>query len=298
MELPRAEGWIAMRSKPLGLLAAGILLAACGRNTVEQKPVAESTFMPEARPKVDTDLPQQLPVPTVDPATAKSAWVEGVAAYENGGYAEAAQKLEVAVQGRPGDAYASYLLGLSRWKTGDLEGAEKALEGSLAIDATRLKPWTNLARVRMERKDPKGALEAATKALEIDPGSSQALHQEGRALLALNRVDEAEASLLASRGIDPDDGHVANTLGLLLIQRGRPTEAIPHLEAAKAALPHVSYVRNNLGVAYEKTGRLDEARIEYQAALDAGDTKHALASLNRLGPAPVATASTTVAATE
>ena len=85
-----------MRSKPLGLLAAGILLAACGRNTVEQKPVAESTFMPEATPKVDTDLPQQLPVSTVDPATAKSAWVEGVAAYENGGYAEAAQKLEVA----------------------------------------------------------------------------------------------------------------------------------------------------------------------------------------------------------
>jgi len=51
-------------------------------------------------------------------------------------------------------------------------------------------------------------------------------------------------------------------------------------------------------VAYEKTGRTDEARIEYQAALDAGDTKRALASLNRLGPAPVATASTTVAASE
>ena len=49
-------------------------------------------------------------------------------------------------------------------------------------------------------------------------------------------------------------------------------------------------MRNNLGVAYERTGRLDEARIEYQAALDAGDTKHALASLTRLGPSPLASA--------
>jgi len=215
---------------------------------------------------------------------------------ENGAFGDASAKLEVAVSGRPADAYASYLLGLSRWKTGDLEGAERALTGSLAIDATRPKSWINLARVRMERSDAKGALEAATKALEIDPGSAAALHQEGRALLALGRADEAEASLLAARGIDPDDGHVANTLGLLLIQRGRPAEAIPNLEAAKAILPHVSFVRNNLGVAYERTGRLDEARVEYQAALDAGDTKHALQSLNRLGPAPVATAS--VAASE
>ncbi|HJQ99770.1 MAG TPA: tetratricopeptide repeat protein [Candidatus Polarisedimenticolaceae bacterium] len=287
-----------MNSKPLGLLAAGILLAACGRgNDVEQSVVAESTFMPAATAKVDTDLPKELPVTVVDPVTAKKAWSEGVAAYESGSFAEAATKLDVAVSGRPGDAYAVYLLGLSRWKTGDLEGAEKALEGSLAIDAMRPKSWINLARVRMDRNDPKGALEAATKALEIDPQSSTALHQEGRALLALNRADEAEVSLLASRGFDPDDGYVANTLGLLLIQRGRFAEAIPHLEGAKAILPNVSYVRNNLGVAYEKTGRIDEARIEYQAALDAGDTKRALSSLNRLGPAPVATAST-VAASE
>jgi len=290
-----------MDTRSLGLLAAGCLLAGCGRSKdvgIDKPLTADSSFMPAATAQVDTDLPAVLPVATVDPATAKTAWVEGVAAYQSGDFAEAAKKLDVAVSGRPGDAYAAYLLGLSRWKTGDLEGAERAIEGSLAIDATRPKSWINLARVRMERSEPRGALEAATKALEIEPGSAAALHQEGRALLALHRADEAEASLLASRGIDPDDGHVANTLGLLLIQRGRPAEAIPHLEAAKATLPHVSYVRNNLGVAYEKTGRTDEARIEYQAALDAGDTKRALASLNRLGPAPVATASTTVAASE
>ena len=282
-----------MNSKVLGLIAAGCLLSACGDIDVTRE-VTDAT-PPPVTASADTELPSSLPVPTIDPATSATARSEGIAAFERGDYAEASQKLEVAAAGRPDDVFASYLLGLSRWKNADLEGGERALESSLSIDATRPKTWINLARVRMERHDAKGALEAATKALEIDPTSATALHQEGRALLALGRADEAEASLLAARGISPDDGYVANTLGLLLIQRGRFSDAVEHLEAAKAALPHVSYVRNNLGVAYERTGRRDEARIEYQAAVDAGDTGNALRSLNRLAPGPVESAAAVAA---
>lgn len=284
-----------MNARILTLLTAGIALSACG--DVDVTRVEPSQPVPVETAKVDTDLPAELPVVPIDSSVVKAAWADGVGAYERGAFGEAAQKLEIAVSGRPADAYAAYLLGLSRWKNGDLEGAEGALTASLSLDATRPKSWINLARVRMERGDAKGALEAATKALEIDPQSAPGLHVEGRALLALGRADEAEASLLASRGIDPDDGYAANTLGLLLIQRGRPAEAVQELETARALLPHVSYVRNNLGVAYERTGRLDEARIEYQAAVDAGDTRNALRSLTRLGPAKVQDAPA-VAATE
>ena len=133
-------------------------------------------------------------------------------------------------------------------------------------------------------KDPAGAVDAAQKALAIDPNSADGYHQEGRALLALGRADEAESSLVKGRELDPANGYVANTLGLLLIQRGRPADAIAPLEAAKAAIPHVAYVRNNLGVAYERTGRLHDALVEYQAAVDAGDTRNGLKSLARLGP--------------
>ena len=282
-----------MDSRVLGLIAAGCLLSACGDIDVTRE-VADST-PPQVTASVDTELPAVLPVPTIDPRTSSTARREGLAAFERGDYAEASQKLEIAIAGRPDDAFGSYLLGLSSFKNGDFERAESAFESSLSIDATRPKTWINLARVRMDRKNAKGALEAATKALEIDPTSAVALHQEGRALLALGRADEAEASLLAARGFSPDDGYVANTLGLLLIQRGRHADAVEHLEAAKAALPHVSYVRNNLGVAYERTGRRGEALVEYQAAVDAGDTGNALRSLNRLGPGPVESAAAVAA---
>ena len=140
------------------------------------------------------------------------------------------------------------------------------------------------ARVRNDRGDRSGALEAADTALQLDPQSADALHQKGRALMELARGDEAREALTAAHGLDAENGYIANTLGLLLIQLGKPAEAVEPLEAAKSALPHVAYVRNNLGVAYERTGRADEAKIEYLAAVDAGDTGgKAMQSLVRLG---------------
>ena len=56
------------------------------------------------------------------------------------------------------------------------------------------------------------------------------------------------------------------------------------MESAKTAFPHIAYVRNNLGVAYERTGRIDDAKIEYLAAVEAGDAGgKAMRSLARLG---------------
>src|SRR5262245_66435670 len=120
-----------MNSRVLGLIAVGCLLSACG-----EIDVTNDSSIPASAPVtsgVDTEIPPQLPVPPVDAATAKSAWAEGVVAFEAGGFAEAARKLETAVSGRPQDPQASYLLGLSYWKIGDLENAERALESSLSL---------------------------------------------------------------------------------------------------------------------------------------------------------------------
>lgn len=278
-----------------GLLTAAALLAACGTGGTAPKPAAPAgsllseegtaipATLPAATPAALPALPEAAPAP-VDAATAKAAWKDGVAAFENGDYGTAVDTLKVAVAGRSDDAYARYLLGLSEWKNGDPAAAALSFEDSLKLDANRKKTWINLARVRMAVDDAKGALDAAGHALAIDPDSSDGYHLEGRALMAENRADEAEVALRKAVQLDPKNGYAANTLGLLLIQRGRAADAIPFLETAKAELSHVPYVRNNLGVAYERTGRLADALVEYQAAVDAGDTGNALASLTRLGP--------------
>ena len=102
--------------------------------------------------------------------------------------------------------------------------------------------------------------------------------------MELGRPDDALTTLTTAHGLDAGNGYIANTLGLLLIQVGKPGEAIEPLESAKTILPNVAYVRNNLGVAYERTGRMYEAKIEYLAAVDAGDAGgKAMKSLVRLG---------------
>lgn len=275
----------------VGLLTTMTLLAACSHDASRDGGTAMPASLQSTASQKASD-PPETPRGPVDPAAAKAAWKDGVSRLENGDFAAAAAQLELAVAGKPDDAYRRYLLGLSQWKSGDRDGAEASLVESAKLDATRLKTWINLARVRHDRGDRKGALEASETALGLDPTSADALHQKGRALMELNRGEEAVETLKSARDLEPGNGYIANTLGLLMIQLGRPVEAIEPLEAAKVTLPHVAYVRNNLGVAYERAGRLNEAKIEYLAAVDAGDAGgKAMKSLVRLGATDTTTTS-------
>ena len=285
-------------------LAAVSFLMACGdrrsdRAVVESRP---ATTMPASpQPSPGDVLPAASPTsptePSAPPASSnqplapptaeetRTAWREGVALYESGDFRNAALRLEVAATGRADDPYAQYLLGLAFWKAGHLEESEAALLRSAALDEGSERTFVNLARVRLDRKDPRGALEAADRALSLKPGSAQGLHQRGRALDALNRGDEARDTLQQARLADPANGYIANTLGYLLLRQGRTDEAVVELEAARESLPKVSYVRNNLGVAYERRGEIDKAVAEFQAAVEAGDPGgKAAESLARLEP--------------
>ncbi len=283
--------WISLAC---GAIVSVVFLAGCSDGTAR----TESSSLPPAvpavnvsvpttpdLPKADESLRTELPGFPADPAQLAAAWREGTALYEKGSYREAARRLEVAATGRPNDAYVHYVLGLSLWKSGEMERAETALVRSAELNDKSARTWVNLARVRMDRVEAKGALEASEKALELDPDSANGMHQRGRALAALGRKEEAIETLGKARQSDPENGHVANTLGWLLLQSGQAAEAVPHLEAAAVKLPGVAYVRNNLGVAYERTGRIEEAAREYQAAVDAGDPDgKAGQSLLRLAP--------------
>jgi len=284
-------------------LACAALLAACadkpsspartttGGSGPANSPVAVPASTPIGIP-MTTPPPTMLQetvasLPEVSPTAEESraAWQEGVSAYESGDFETAGARLQIAAAGRPDDAYVQYLHGLALWKGGHLSEAEDALGRSSALDGNSVKTWINLARVRMARRDPAGALAAADEALTLDPGSADALHQRGRALAEGGRADEALDTLQQARTAAPDNGYIANTLGHLLLTMGRVDEAIPHLEAARDRLPEVAYVRNNLGVAYERRGDLDRAAEEYRAAVGAGDSEgKAAASLLRIEP--------------
>jgi tetratricopeptide (TPR) repeat protein len=278
-------------------LAAAVCLAACAdKPSKSSGAIADSGTMtpPVAVPASTTvgvplpSLPASGPeIPEIPPTQTetRAAWQEGVVAFDAHDYETAGARLQIAAAGRPDDAYVNYLLGLALWKAGHPIEAEEALARSASINGGSIKTWINLARVRMERKDSAGALEAADEALVLDPGSADALHQRGRALAGTGRRDEALETLQQARTAAPDNGYIANTVGHLLLTMGRVDEALPHLEAARDRLPGVAFVRNNLGVAYERKGDLERAVEEYRAAVEAGDSDgKASASLARIEP--------------
>jgi Flp pilus assembly protein TadD len=277
----------------LGVIVSGALSAGCGH-----EPVREAGATTPASSEMPVEVSSPAPVP-VDPAAARAAWKDGVAKFESGDYTGSVPALQLAASSGSGDSYRSYLLGLAQWKSGNLEGAERSLVACVTQDPTRVKGFLNLARVRNERHDRRAALEAADHALALDPTSADALHQKGRALMELGRRDDALEALRTAHDLDADNGYIANTLGLLLIQAGRPQDAVAPLEDARTRLPHVAFVRNNLAVANERTGRIDDAKLEYQAAVEAGDMGgKAMKSLVRLGATDTTEPTVVTAATE
>jgi Flp pilus assembly protein TadD len=283
------------RSRTLFFAVGAVaLLAACGDKKTDTRvssttsaaplpgPPAVSSTMPEMPPAVPTTT---VPVTPPTPEETKVAWKDGVKQFESRDYDAAAGSLQIAASGRPDDAGVHYLHGLALFKSGHLEEAEAALVRASSLDGGSIRTWTNLARVRLARGDFKGGLDAADQALTIDSGSADALHQRGRALEEMGKVDEALQMFEQARAAAPDNGWIANSLGHLLLVRGRVDESIPHLEVAGERLPTVGFVRNNLGVAYERRGDLTRAAEEYRAAVENGDPDgKAAASLSRLEP--------------
>lgn len=302
MTTKRMHPAVSVFTSAMGGVALAALLVACGgdkgdtKRTSKEVTTRTGDAVPASSPIGSTGLGGVTPSPVTTPIVTpppvpptvqevKQAWKEGVSLYDERTFDQANARLQIVVDARPDDAYAHYLYGLSLWKSGHLDEAEQMLSRSSTLDGGKPKCWINLARVRMQRDDFKGALEAADQALTLDPASADALHQRGRALAGEGRNDEAFEALTQARTADPENGYIANTLGHFLLTAGRVDEAVPHLEAARDRLPEVAFVRNNLGVAYERQGDLDRAVEEYRAAVKAGDSDgKSAASLARLTP--------------
>ena len=115
------------------------------------------------------------------------------------------------------------------------------------------------------------------KALKLNPSSAPVLANLGRTLSALNRDDEAMASLDKALAIAPDSFDAVNIRGNVLLKLNRAAEAVAAFERVLALEPRFLGARANLGNALAQLGRFEEALAQYDALLAA----HPGASRNR-----------------
>jgi Tfp pilus assembly protein PilF len=255
------------------ITAAASLIAACGAEVKDVKDVAQNSTPVVAT--VTVPGPMDSAGGNVVTETKAVSMTEGDKAYSEKRYADAEAVFATYVEEHPNNPWGHYMLGLSSWKAGDLDRAERAFVRANELDPKHVKTLLNLTRVHLDQGKPKDALGRVNAALALDSSAGEAYRMLGRVRSALNEPNEAVAAYRLALSHNPTDVWSMNNMGLILIQQGRNEEALGPLARAVQLDSTVAVFQNNLGIALEHTGRFMLATQAYKSALaiDDGYTK-------------------------
>ena len=246
------------------LATLALSVAACGGHEKHQQ---VSTGEPVTTPKVKATTPPSAPVipENVSYATAESA-------YTAHRYSDATAMFDVYTKHRPDNAWGYYMLGLSSWKSGQLDRARDAFEAAIAKDPKQVKSLVNLSRVLLEQDKPSDALEQIQAAIALDSTNGSSWRVLGRVNARLGKVDEALDAYRRAITIDSTDTWAMNDMGLVLIDNGRYLDAISPLARATQLDTNNATFQNNLGLALERTGHVTQAKSVFEKALSVDST--------------------------
>ena len=255
------------------LIAAALVplaLAACSGKDSTSRTTADAAGAP-------TVVNASMVTPSTEsasssPATAPASYNEAEAAYQAGNIAEARRLFESYVTTRPDNPWGHYMLGLSAWKSGDLGTAEAAFDRAITLDSTHVKSYVNAARVLLDLRRNHEALERGTRAVALEPASSDARRVVARAYHSMGQVDSAIEAYRDALLIDDRDVWTLNNLGVLYLDKGEPELALPPLARAVQLRGTAPVFQNNFGLALERTGHVAAAQLAFQAALQADST--------------------------
>lgn len=238
--------------------------------------------------------------------SAESLRLAGVIAYRKGNMEDARQRLEASIRLDPLSAAARVDLGLALLQSRQVNQAAGSLEEALRLDPESQTAMLNLAKAyerlgraeeasRMLRRyrevyDLKSvrqkigplrakamkaygegkldeALAAFNEVLRLVPGDPQALAQTGSVLLALQRLDEAQANLERSLSILPKNDFALTELARVHALRDDLPGAVDLLQKAVQANPTAPEPHYFLAGIYLAQGRQQDFEREKKAYL-------------------------------
>ncbi len=255
------------------------------RNPKHSKPASEvkvQPLSPAGEETPATNESEEVAVTLPEPPK-EVTYEEAEAAFHERRYEEAVELFTRYTDRKSKNPWGYYMLGLSSWKAGDNESAEKALTQALGLDPQHVKSWINLSRVLLDEGKPKEASAKIDAALEIDPESNAAHRLKGRAFHLLGQKDQALAAYRQAIQIDNNDAWSMNNMALIFIEEERFDEALPPLARAIELRDDIAIFQNNLGMVLEHMGYFRSAEEAYASAvaIDASYDK-ALANLDRV----------------
>ncbi|MGH9461346.1 MAG: tetratricopeptide repeat protein, partial [Vicinamibacteria bacterium] len=127
--------------------------------------------------------------------------------------------------------------------------------------------WVNVARVRVQEGDPKGAQEALEQAMSLDPDLAKAHYFYGLTLKTEGRYDEALEHLRRAAAQYPRDRVVRNQIGRILFLKREYAPAIEELEKTLRIDPEDLEAHYNLMLANQGLGQAEQAEQHQQLYL-------------------------------
>lgn len=172
-----------------------------------------------------------------------------------------------------GHGYLAVAASLAKEK--DSAAALEAMERLVARHEREPAAWYALGFLALEAGDADRALEAAGRALALDPGHVQARVLRADAYLAQGRVDDAVASMREAVEVSPRSFDLRLRLGRLLVRAERYAQARAVFEALLRERPADPTLVYTLGLLNLQARDLDAARRYFrQLAEAAGDRRH------------------------
>jgi tetratricopeptide (TPR) repeat protein len=164
---------------------------------------------------------------------------------------------------------------------GDRDNAKLMFEAAIKLDKKRAEPHIELSRLYIADGQRGLAIAAAKKGTKLAPLSSQAWNTQGRAELTAFNYDDAIEAFSRACELDANNIWAWNNLGYTEIQLKKYDEAAQHLAEATSRKGATGYMYNNLGTALEQLGKFDEARLAFESGGKLG-SKEAASSRKRL----------------
>ncbi|MGP8185137.1 MAG: tetratricopeptide repeat protein, partial [Terracidiphilus sp.] len=122
-------------------------------------------------------------------------------------------------------------------------------------------------------KQPKDAIAAYRRAVDLEPGDLQTMDALAQALLNNDQLDEALKQYKAISEADPENAEALDHVGEIERRQGKYEEALATVRKARKLDPNSLEAGFNEGLLLDILGRLDEAIQTYQEMVDA--TSHA-----------------------